>query len=365
MRSVRPTSASTSACAGVGRFDGARHQRRRLALAQVAADRLAGDGRVAERTHHVVAHLERIAQRQAVRAERRQQLVGTLGRGHHRAEVQRTLDGVLAALVAADLLGLVAAALVAHAAHDVEHLTDVELDAQLVPDRPRLRRRRRPSACRRRRTPGRRPGWRRPRRSGAPRRPSRRRGGAGRTRCGWWGCRAGWRRRPSRRRGTARTRASARTRHRRSPPSGRRGRRRRRRSPSGRTPAAAACRRPAPDDRSRPSARPGRRRRPPSGRARARRNSRSRCSTRAAMAASDGGAAGELTRGRLRQRRANDDRSVAAAAGQKNVPQRGNGRLANSTSAVGQRTGATLLRRGRSPAVRARRCRPCTRRRCR
>ena len=92
---------------------------------------------VAERTHHVVAHLERVAERQPVGAERREQLVGPVGRGQHGAEVQRALDGVLAALVAADALGLVAPPLVAHPAEDVEHLTDVELDAQLVPDRPR------------------------------------------------------------------------------------------------------------------------------------------------------------------------------------------------------------------------------------
>ena len=50
----------------VGQLDGAGEQRRRLALAQVVADRLAGDRRVAERADDVVAHLERVTERQPV-----------------------------------------------------------------------------------------------------------------------------------------------------------------------------------------------------------------------------------------------------------------------------------------------------------
>ena len=61
------------------RGDGAGQQRRGLALAEIAADRLAGDLLVAERAHHVVAHLERVAERQAVGAERGQQLGGASG----------------------------------------------------------------------------------------------------------------------------------------------------------------------------------------------------------------------------------------------------------------------------------------------
>ena len=79
-------------------------QRRRLALDEVAADGLAGDRLVAEGTHHVVAHLEGVAERQAVVAEVREQLVGALGCGEDGAEVERPLDRVLARLVAADPL---------------------------------------------------------------------------------------------------------------------------------------------------------------------------------------------------------------------------------------------------------------------
>ena len=48
-----------------------RDQRRGLALAQVVADRLAGDRALAERAEHVVAELERLAHRQSDRRERR------------------------------------------------------------------------------------------------------------------------------------------------------------------------------------------------------------------------------------------------------------------------------------------------------
>ena len=58
-----PTSVQHVALGVVGGGDGAGQQRRRLALAQVVADRLAGDGRVAEGADHVVAHLEGVAER--------------------------------------------------------------------------------------------------------------------------------------------------------------------------------------------------------------------------------------------------------------------------------------------------------------
>ena len=48
--------------------------RRGLALAEVVADRLAGERGVAEHAEHVVAELERVAERQAVGRERGQQL---------------------------------------------------------------------------------------------------------------------------------------------------------------------------------------------------------------------------------------------------------------------------------------------------
>jgi len=47
-----------------------------------------------------------------------------------------TLDRVLAGLESTDPLGLIDVADAAHRTEDVEHLTDVELDPQLVPDRP-------------------------------------------------------------------------------------------------------------------------------------------------------------------------------------------------------------------------------------
>ena len=65
-----------------------------------------------------------------------QQRVGTIGRSQQRADVQRPLDRVLAALVTGDALGLVEPALATHRAEDVEELTDVELGAQLVPHPP-------------------------------------------------------------------------------------------------------------------------------------------------------------------------------------------------------------------------------------
>ena len=58
---------SCAACAGVARSSGHRDEHRPLALAQVVAGRLAGVGRVAEHAEHVVAQLERLAERQAVR----------------------------------------------------------------------------------------------------------------------------------------------------------------------------------------------------------------------------------------------------------------------------------------------------------
>ena len=87
---------------------------------------------VAERAEHVVAQLERVAERQAVGGQRRRELAEPAGeRG---AEVQRPLDGVLARLVARDALGPRRGwSGRARGADDVEVLADVQLDAQLVP----------------------------------------------------------------------------------------------------------------------------------------------------------------------------------------------------------------------------------------
>ena len=50
--------------------------------------------------------------------------------------MQRALDGVLAALVATDLRGLLPAAFAVSRPDDVEILTDVQLNAEFVPDVP-------------------------------------------------------------------------------------------------------------------------------------------------------------------------------------------------------------------------------------
>ena len=85
------------AVGGVGARERERDQRRGLALAQIVADRLAGDLGVAERAEHVVAQLERLPERQPDRRQRRTEFVEPAGeRG---AEVQRSLDRVLARLV--------------------------------------------------------------------------------------------------------------------------------------------------------------------------------------------------------------------------------------------------------------------------
>ena len=113
-------------------------QRSRLALAEVVADRLSGDGGVSEGPHHVVAHLEGVAQGQTVTAESREEFGTAVRCGEHGTEGQRSFDRVLAALVTADAFGFVAPTVVGGRAHDVEQLSDVEFDAQFVPDLARL-----------------------------------------------------------------------------------------------------------------------------------------------------------------------------------------------------------------------------------
>ena len=170
---------------GVRTPDRAGEQRRRLALAEVVADRLAGEALVAERAHHVVAHLERVAERQAVRAERREQFVARARGGEHGAEVQRPLDGVLAGLVPADPLGLVD---VADALRPIRGCRGTGRCSARRAARSRSASPpagHRPSGGRRRRTRGRRRGWPHPRRTDATRRPSRRRRAARRPRCAW------------------------------------------------------------------------------------------------------------------------------------------------------------------------------------
>src|SRR5439155_7808453 len=111
-----------------------RQQRRGLALAQVVAHGLAGRLGVAERAEQVVAQLERLTERQAVRGERRLELVEPTGQ--RRTEVEWTFDGVLAGLVRRDAARGREIGVAARGAQEIEVLADVELDPQLVPDAP-------------------------------------------------------------------------------------------------------------------------------------------------------------------------------------------------------------------------------------
>ena len=70
-RSAEPSWPSSSRSRSVGAGAGDRDERRRLALAQVVAHRLAGHRGLAERAEDVVAELERLAHRQPDRRERR------------------------------------------------------------------------------------------------------------------------------------------------------------------------------------------------------------------------------------------------------------------------------------------------------
>src|SRR5579875_3564353 len=77
-----------------GQLAGQHHHARRLALAQVAAVRLAGDRRAAEHPEQVVAKLERLADQLPVPGERTEHdLVTARQRG---PELQRPADGVIA-----------------------------------------------------------------------------------------------------------------------------------------------------------------------------------------------------------------------------------------------------------------------------
>ena len=129
-----PDRARMLALGVVGAGVGHRQQRRGLALAQIVADRLARAYLVAECPEDVVTHLERVAERQAVGRQCRNELTRSLGRGEQRPEVEGSFDRVLAALVAGDPLGGDDAAFRLGGTEDVEELTHVEFDPQLVPD---------------------------------------------------------------------------------------------------------------------------------------------------------------------------------------------------------------------------------------
>src|ERR1700722_6315884 len=103
-----------------------------LALAQVVADRLAGELGIAEGTQDVVAELERLAQREPIPAEGRSHFPQTLGGSQGQSEVKGSLDGVLGRLVAADPPGQVGAGIGPGRAQQVQVLAHVDLEAQLV-----------------------------------------------------------------------------------------------------------------------------------------------------------------------------------------------------------------------------------------
>ncbi len=118
------------AIGGVGPGERERDQRRGLAFAQIVADGLAGDLGVAERAEHVVAELERVAERKADRRERRTERREAVGqRG---AEMQRPFDRVLARLVDRDAIGELGVGARGRGAGEIERLADAQLDAQLV-----------------------------------------------------------------------------------------------------------------------------------------------------------------------------------------------------------------------------------------
>ena len=111
-----------------------REQHRRLALAQVLADRLAGRGLVAEDAEQVITQLEGLAERPTKGAERLDHVGVSAREGC--AEVQGALDRVRPRLVPGDEEGAFDGQGTPARPHDVEVLTHHQLRAQLVPDRP-------------------------------------------------------------------------------------------------------------------------------------------------------------------------------------------------------------------------------------
>ncbi len=122
---------------GVAALQSRGDQHRALALAQVVAGRLAGLRRVAEDAEHVVAQLERLAERQPV-ARSSAASSAAAAPASAPAEVQRLLDRVLRALVPDHATGPLQRALRPPAGHGllehVEVLPGHELGAHLVED---------------------------------------------------------------------------------------------------------------------------------------------------------------------------------------------------------------------------------------
>ena len=118
--------------------EGSRHERGGLRFTEVAADGLAGQCRVAEHPDDVIAHLKRLTERKSVIAQRgvhRRRPSGEAG-----TEVQRALDGVLRALIAADAFRSLKTSITDCGTEHVQQLADIDLDAEFIPHRPSLRR---------------------------------------------------------------------------------------------------------------------------------------------------------------------------------------------------------------------------------
>ena len=110
-----------------------RDEHRALALGEVVPGRLARGLRIAEHPEQVVAQLERLAERQPEPGELADRLTGRPGEG--RADVERTLDGVLGGLVAQHVHGQVDVARAAGLGAHVEELAGHDLAAREVEER--------------------------------------------------------------------------------------------------------------------------------------------------------------------------------------------------------------------------------------
>ncbi len=126
LRAGSPSRPSSSRSAVPARANAERDERGRLAFAEVVADGLAGDLRVAERAEHVVAELERVSEGKADRRQRGPEPVeGATERG---AEVQRPFDRVLPRLVDGDAIRELGLGARGRGAREIERLADAQLD---------------------------------------------------------------------------------------------------------------------------------------------------------------------------------------------------------------------------------------------
>ncbi len=113
-----------------GGVQGEGDQHGALALDEVVAGRFARGGRVAVHPEQVVAELERLAERQAVRRQLGQLVVR--GAGEERADVEGALDGVLGGLVAQHRHRRLDVRRAAGLHRDVEELAGDHLAARVV-----------------------------------------------------------------------------------------------------------------------------------------------------------------------------------------------------------------------------------------